>query len=375
MKVNYYKFKDCKKTDVILASDEDMMVGLYKNEPELFKDRYSYVSFAPHKKSNSIYVGATNIFGDLLVKFNVRTKEFVSCDFPHATWNGEQLWTPLEVKIHKGLNLDEKEDAIYFGTASLAPFSLTVPSKGGQLTKYSIKDGTYELLARPVQGDFYQGTLYDGDKKMVYFWTFGNSFGVYDIKKKALIRHIPIGSVPHIGVIDDDGHVWGSCSIGSPYLYRYIPEKDEFQFLQDECPIPDGNKAVGVMYSGAGPIDGAIKGANGLLYFGTSLGALLEVDPKNPSIKYLGKPFPGNRLPGLAVDDDGNILMCGGDDGTPYVAKYDIKTGAVKTLGKVIAEDGNACFRCHEIAYIDGKIFVAETDNPHRTGYLWEIEL
>ncbi len=33
------------------------------------------------------------------------------------------------------------------------------------------------------------------------------------------------------------------------------------------------------------------------------------------------------------------------------------------------------CFRPHDIALRDGVCYVGETDNPERTGYLWEVPL
>jgi hypothetical protein len=157
-------------------------------------------------------------------------------------------------------------------------------------------------------------------------------------------------------------------------FYKYIPEKNDY-FFPKGCLVPDGTEASNKMYTGAGPIDSAILGKNNLLYFGTALGALIELNPETYEVKYLGKPFPGIRMPGLALDKDGNVLMCGGSDGAPYIARFDILNRTISALGQVKSEDGNACFRCHEIVVIDNKAYVAETDNPERSAYLWEVEL
>lgn len=368
MKVNYYEHKTIGKLKEKLKSDEEMLQNL-NYSPDLFKDKYSFVSFCDYKKKNKLFIGTTNIFGDILIEFDTKTKTFRSCNYSTSHWDR------LESKIHKGLWLDEKEDALYFGTATLAPIAHTINSKGGQISKYKIKEEKFELIDRPTPADFYQGTMYDPARKLIYLLTGDtNGFGVYDVKAKKLIRHHPIGSIPHIGVIDDKGNVWGTCGVSKPVFFKYNPDKNEFAF-PEKLVVPDGLEASNKMYPGAGPIDSAIKGNNGMLYFGTALGALLELDPITYELKYLGKPFPGHRLPGLALDSEGNVLMCGGDDGAPYVAKFDIKERSIGALGQVIAEDGKACFRCHEIIVIDNKAYVAETDNPERTALLWEIEL
>ena len=368
MKVKYYEHKNFGKLKDKLASDEEMMQNL-NYSPDLFKDKYSFVSFCNYPKKNKLFIGTTNIFGDILIEFDVKTKTFRSCNYATSHWD------ILESKIHKGLWLDEQEDALYFGTATLAPIAKVVNSKGGQLSKYKIKEEKFELIGSPSQGDFYQGTMYDQKRKMMYLLTGEcNGFGAFDVKNKKLLRYNPIGSIPHIGVIDDSGAVWGSCGVSKPCFFKYIPEKNDYIFPEN-CFVPDGRAATGKMYDGAGPIDSAIKGNNGMLYFGTALGALLELNPVTYEVIYLGKPFPGIRLPGLALDNDGNVLMCGGDDGAPYVAKFDVRNRTINALGQVIAEDGTACFRCHEITFMDNKAYVAETDNPERSALLWEIEL
>lgn len=368
MKVKYYEHKVMGKLKEKLKSDEEMIQNI-SYTPDLFKNKYSFVSFCSYPKTNKLFIGTTNIFGDILIEFDIKTKTFRSCNYAN------QYWEPLECKIHKGLWLDEKEDALYFGTATLGNLSLTINSKGGKLSKYKIKEDKFEFLDSPIPSEFYQGTMYDPKLKYLYLLTnMTNGFGVYDIKNKKLLHHHAIGSIPHIGVIDNKSNVWCSYGVESQHFFSYNPETDSFTFPKN-AKIPEGTKATNIMYMGAGPIDSSIKANNGMLYFGTALGALLEVDPQTGSVEYLGKPFPGNRLPGLALDAEGNILMCGGDDGVPYIAKFDIKTRTINTLGQVKATDGMTCFRCHEIISIENKIYVAETDNPERSAVLWEIEL
>lgn len=368
MKVNYYGYKSFAKLKEKISSDEEMIRNL-NYSPDLFKDKYSFVSFCSYPKNDKLFIGTTNIFGDILIEFDLKTKTFRSCGYAKGYWD------PLESKIHKGLWLDEKEDALYFGTATLGGVPLTTNSKGGKLSRYKIREDKFEFIDSPIKGDFYQGTMYDPSRKMMYLLTGqGNGFAAYDVKNKKLLRYDMMGSIPHIGVIDDAGGVWGTYGVERHAFCKYIPEKNDYIF-PEKCYVPDGTEASNKMYVGAGPIDSSIKGVNGLLYFGTALGALLELNPNTYEVKYLGKPFPGIRMPGLALDKDGNVLMCGGSDGAPYIARFDIVNRTISSLGQVKAEDGNACFRCHEIIVIDNKAYVAETDNPERSALLWEVIL
>ena len=44
--------------------------------------------------------------------------------------------------------------------------------------------------------------------------------------------------------------------------------------------------------------------------------------------------------------------------------------------GAIVSEDGFAMYQCHDVTITpDGVLYAGENDNPHRSGYLWEIRL
>jgi outer membrane protein assembly factor BamB len=130
------------------------------------------------------------------------------------------------------------------------------------------------------------------------------------------------------------------------------------------------------MYPGAGPVDVMINGGDGYLYVGSSAGALYRLDPRTGQAEWLGKPTAAARMPGLKVWRDGLLLGVVGDDKAASVFTYDRERRAFRVLGPIIAEDGTALHRTHDLAIMnDDTIFVAETDAPDRSGYLWECRI
>lgn len=132
------------------------------------------------------------------------------------------------------------------------------------------------------------------------------------------------------------------------------------------------------MYPGAGPVDSMINGHDGYLYVGTTGGSLCRLDPQTAEIEYLGHPSPTRRLPGLMVWNEDLLLGVGGDREKGFVFTYDRRTGAFDRLGSIIdTESGLPLYRVHDVCR--GRdpytVYVAETDVPTRSGYLWECRI
>ena len=78
-------------------------------------------------------------------------------------------------------------------------------------------------------------------------------------------------------------------------------------------------------------------------------------------------------MPALVLADDGLLYGTCGDDGDVRVFTYDRSAGSFDVIANVAAGD-ERCFRPHDIAVVGRRIFVGETDNPRRPGFLWEID-
>jgi hypothetical protein len=368
MNVRYHIYKDI-QLDRAGASDEEIFLRGTRTARKVNRLRYSFVSMCYHPGRKTLYLGTTNGDGDILVAFNPATGKFTSCGFARSGLRNRH-----DVKIHKGIWLDEKEDALYFGTATLSPYADMFDSKGGSLLRYRIAARKFERLARPTPGDYYQATCYDPKRKMMYFYTIRNCFGVYDLKARRLVRYEAVESTPHCGIIDDAGGAWGTYSSSAQAFYRYDPARDRFEFPKGLA-FPNAYEASDIMYRGAGPVDSFIKAPDGSLYAGSALAELYRIDPVARKIEFICKPFPGQRLPGLAFGPDGLLYMCGGSDGHSMLSRYNPRTGGMETLGPVAARDGTSCFRCHEMVIIGRTAYIGETDNQTRSGYLWECQI
>lgn len=368
MKVTYHVYKDY-QLNVTGESDEEIFRSP-KYKALLRRRRFSFVSMCYDPVTNKLFVGTSNGAGDLLVEFDVASGRFRSCGYQRSGF-----WDRTEQKIHKGIWLDDKERALYFGTTTLRPIPETVDSRGGALVRYSIGKRRFALVATPTPGDFYQATCYDAVRKKMYMFTMpGSCFGVYDVRRKKLVRHDPMESIPHIGAIDDAGGVWGSYGVSRHYFFRYLPDENRYEFPEG-CAFPEARNAANVMYMGAGPTDAIINGGDGYLYAGSALGEVVRIDWRTAKVTYLGKPFPGRRMPGLAIGADGFLYLAGGTDEASMLARYDRGAGRFELLGPIIAKDGAGCYRCHELCVVGKTAYVGETDNRRRSGYLWACEV
>jgi hypothetical protein len=367
MKVSCLVFRDF-KLEAAVASDEEAITANPRNAGKIRRLRYSFVSMCHHPRRRSIYLGATNTSGDILLEFDLQSRRFKSCGYGRSGLRG-----PYEDKVHKGIHFVADEDALYFGTATLSGWAQMVDAEGGSLLRYDVNEKSFRCLARPTPGDFFQDVRYDPGRGKMYMFTRRGCFAVYDLKRGRTVRNETMGSTPHNGCIDDDGGVWGTYSPGSQAFYRYDPDADRFEF--PGTAFPNAREAANLMYAGAGPVDSMLNGGDGFLYTASALGEVYRLEPRSATLDYLGKPFPGKRLPAMNMAADGRIYLAGGEDRSQLLARYSRDDGRFELLGPLVAADGTRCYRSHELVAIDGVVFVGETDHPRRSGYLWVCEL
>ncbi|MCW8129507.1 MAG: hypothetical protein KIS92_03905 [Planctomycetota bacterium] len=369
MNVAYHAYKNYKMASSAETDEEKMSQVSAQEAAQARESLYSFVSMAYDKKRKVLFLGTTHRNGDILLEFNPQTGAFTSCGFGKT-----DIFCPgRDSKIHKGLTLDPDGEALYFGIASLSPLSDTIGKPGGAVVRYDIEKRAFTSLGRPILGDYIQGTCFDFHRGLAYLYTDRGNFGVYDMKNQKL-RHLEaMQSAPHNGCIDSEGGVWGTHSPGMQGFFRYNPASDRFEF--PKCVLPHANSAANIMYPGAGPVDGFINGGDGFLYVATPLGDFYRLDPRTSELMYLGKPFSDRRLPGVAIGDDGWIYLCGGKTRTSMLSRYSRKEQRFEYLGAVEHPDGTHLHYAHEIVVVDKTLFIAETDNPTRSGYLWECQV
>jgi hypothetical protein len=111
--------------------------------------------------------------------------------------------------------------------------------------------------------------------------------------------------------------------------------------------------------------------SSGQIYLGTvATGTLYEFDPAHLAVRPVAQAGPGGRITTIDEDERGRILFTGGFP-LMHVARYDPATGQTEDFGPVTDRYDQVYF--HGSAYVDGTLFLAETDSGVAT--LWEVKL
>lgn len=358
--VKYHILRDVKK-----VVEDDTRAN---QDAEVFNNRVSFVSLLTHPDGN-IYCGCTAYNLDIFSKFDPRTQKFTSLKY-------QDVAEEFEVKIHRSLEL-ASDGTIYGATATLYTLDKRLKTPGGTIFKYSPKTGKIKKLCVPLKHDYPQTITLDEKRKLIYGMTQPVfKFFVYHIDSGEVEDYDYMGSITHISCIDDAGCYWGTWDTVKHNLFKYNPKDRKITYFDHG--LPEGSKFADIMYRGAGPCDCMINGGDGFIYIGTTGGTLCRLDPKTAEVKYLGRPHPSTRLPGLKLLDDRRIVCAGGDREGGFIAIYDRKTNGWEHLGELIdVKTGTKLYRVHDLTLsLDKKTaYIAETDVPARSGYLWECKI
>ncbi|OGV49663.1 MAG: hypothetical protein A2017_07345 [Lentisphaerae bacterium GWF2_44_16] len=356
-KVNKYMVRPYLKKTGGLVDDNAAELA---NQEEFKKGYFAFTSLRYRPQDGLLYCGNTNFGNDLLRTFNLKTHEFTSLVY-------QEFGEKFEIKIHRSLELGD-DGKLYGATSCLHGVDKRLEGPGGKIFSYDPETRKFECLGIPVEHDYIQTISLDSERGMIYGFSYPVfEFFAFSISKREVVYRQFMDSISHISAIDDEGGYWGTWSFLHK-LFRYCPKENKVKFFNHGFP----EKGGGGMYRNAGPIDRMINGQDGFLYVATDLGSLYRLEPKSGELTFLGKPFSSTRLPGLALGDDGLLYMSGGDDDNCQIASYDRNAKRFDVLGKIGDDEGEKCFRTHDIEIVGNRIFVGETDHPKRTDYLWE---
>jgi hypothetical protein len=334
-----------------------------------FRDNYiAFTCLLANSTDGLLYCGVTAYNNDILHVFDPETKQFRSLGY-------QQVAERFEVKVHRSLEL-AGDGTIYGASACLHGLDKRREAPGGSLFTYTPTTGELKKLGIPVRYDYIQTISLDDRRGLIYGQTYPVlSFFVYHLAGGRTDDFGYFGSITHISAIDDDGCLWGTWDNVQHSLFKYDPTAGDVVYFMHG--LPEGAQMSNIMYPGAGPVDTMLNGGDGYLYVGTTGGTLVRIDPKTAEVKYLGKPYASRRMPGLKVWRDGLLLGVVGDTDLSYLFTYERETGTFADLGPII--DSDTClplYRTHDLAVLDDRhIYVAETDVPSRSGYLWECEV
>jgi len=329
--------------------------------PQEMIDNYiAFTSLLWVPDDSLLYCGVLSYCNDIVHAFDVESKTFRSLGY-------QQVAEKFEVKTHRSLEL-AGDGTIYGASAGLLGFNQRLEAPGGSV--YRLPPGTRrpEKLCVPCPHDYIQTITLDDQRNLVYGFTWpALKFFVYHIDTGEVEDYDCIGGNPHITALDDDGRLWGTWGGGfgkQQCLFSYDPATRSINWTTKGLP-------------GDGGVDGMVNGGDGYIYIGTVGGALCRLDPAKGEAEWLGKPTASNRMPGLTVWRDRLLLGIAGSNKATIVFTYDIDQNVFRTLGPIVAsEDGKPLHRPHDLALVGtDTLYVAETDVPGRSGYLWECQL
>lgn len=338
----------------------------------------SFVSLLYHPGTQRVYCGLTNWQNDLLYAFDPETKEFEDLRF-------RDIADRFDVKIHRSLEMDD-DGTIVGAVAGLHSYADHPEAAGGKLFVFDPVKKNYDVLGIPTPYDYIQSIALDRKRRIIYGngYPLNTQFG-FDMQARRPFPMKWIGG--HKLRCDNEGCLWGQSSevmrwpgindeaeqiaremfnvqTGSPKLYKYTPDKGYTVFDSYLYPIGGQNPAIANL----------IDGGDGFMYVGGSNGALYRVDKETGACDFLAMASPGGRLEGIAIGPDGRLYLGGGSFYCTRVAVYDRASGKLTDLGTIYdPERDETCIIVHALCITgDGVIYIGETDNMERSGFLWE---
>lgn len=341
----------------------------FTGNPDWKRNLISFTSLLWHPAEKKIICGMTAFDGDLMYSFDPATETFADLGYM-------DLAEKFEIKIHRSLHLC-KDGTILGATACLHREDQRREGHGGRIFRYDPKSGKFDFLGIPVPYDYIQTITVDEERQLLYGFTYPVfNFFVFDLKENRCRRVEYMGSIPHIVTLAPDGRYFATWNNRTHNLFAYDPDKDALTFYHHN--LPNTARSCGLMYPGAGPIDGMVTGPDGMLYIGEADGTLDRLDPATGQVTGLGRMVgEETRIPALELGADGRIYGIAGFLERCHLFAFDPATEQVEVFGAIRDdEDGTPLFIGHDIAIVDDHtIFVGETDTSDRAGRLWKCSI
>lgn len=343
-----------------------------------YLDWVSFCSLVWDRRSDLVYAGIASLSSDIFWTFNRSTGMFTSLGYKSF---GDQF----DAKFHRSLELDD-DGTFYAATALLHDPDCLMESRGGKLLKYEPHIAQYTLLDIPVPHHYIQSIALDRHNRVIYGCTFpAEILFSYDMRTAKSRQIAYIGAGYAMGqaekmALDRQGRLWGTWvqiraweSGDAPKgrrLFCYDPAADEMHWFLQGLPklFPGDPGGADTML---------LAEDDGLIYIGTSNGALCRLDPATAEVEFLGKPCNGKRLTGLKFGRDGQLYGVGGNDERVRVFSYDRESKKTTHYGVIYDYDyGEGADHCHDMCLTDDYVvYAGENDNPRRSGFLWECKL
>jgi len=332
-----------------------------------------------HEADDRVYLGITSFDADIFRAYDRASGQFVDLGYGRVA-------DAFDAKFHRSLVKWERDGCLYGAIALLHDVDRFWDAPGGAIVRYDPTDGALEKVAIPIAHHYIQSICLDAERGVLYGFTFTpERLFRYDLATGQTDDLGPISSGFGMAQgenieLDAEGRAWCGWSVTRAWqnesgvdanrFCRLSPGADRIEFLDAGLPRLDGSygydKAEGLFNLGTDSL--YASGVNGSLY---------RVDPETGMGTHLVTPIAGrrSRLASMALGPDGMAYGVTGRDGQCEVLRFDPRTEKHELLGAV-ADGDDRCWQVHDVAVTsDGVLYAGENDVPHRSGYLWEIEL
>lgn len=370
-------------------------------DPEWSRGWISFDTVCWSGENKKLYCGLNSIDGDLLYAFDPRDRQF-EC-LHTKQWTDE-----FDVKIHRTLLLNPKDNCLYFGTSLLHDIDQQREAKGGKVVRFDPKTQQYDVLTIPAPHLYIQSIAADWERNVIYSFTYpAEAVSRTDLQSRrsdllAYIGNAILFAQPHNGVVDRDGWLWGTCAETRAWdetpgkspirLFKYHPDRDAFVWFdhglscraEQKQLLDDPDMPPGVTGSlnetrhkeDFGFCDSMAYDGERYIYAGTVAGVLSRIDTQTGNVEKVANVMAASRLPALKIRD-GILYGGGGMHGHTQLIRWEVNTDKIESFANLFDPEINDCpARIHDLDVDENHtIYLAENDNHVRSSFLWTVEV
>jgi len=335
--------------------------------------------------TDTVFCGITSFDADIFWGWNRKESRWVDAGYARVR-------DPYDAKFHRSLVRRSRDGCLYAAQALLHDVDRFWEAPGASIVRYDPATNEIAKLATPMPHVYIQAIVLDESRNRIYGQTFTpENLVLYDLASKESRWLGPTSSGMAMAqgeniCLDDDGCVWGVWTVTRAWqpdpgvdqyrFYKYDPSCERIIYMDKGLPRVDGS------YGYEKP-EAFFNLGGGRLYVSGGSGALYRLDPKSGDAEFLFKAIGDegrgrrSRLAALALGPDGYAYGVTGRDGECEVIRFDPRDESYALLGPLRdTESGVAAWQVHDVCVTpDGTLYAGENDNPHRSGYLWEVRL
>lgn len=334
-----------------------------------------------NEEEDRIYLGITSFDADITKAFDRKTGTFIDLGY-------KKIADPYDSKFHRALVKRKSDGSIYAAIALLHCSDRQWDAPGGAIVRYDPKTNNIEKLCIPIPHVYIQAMVLDEERDLLFCQCFPPEY--------LITYSLRTGEVKNLGLVgsgiegmaqgeniefDNDGNLWGPWCLTRAWagskdedmnrIFCVPAGSDKIEFLKTGLPKRDGSYGYEKM-------EGIFNLGDGYMYASGGNGSLYRIDTSNGKATYLFTPISDrpSRLASMVVAPDGYAYGVVGRNGNCRLLRFDFKNTKYELLGKIIDENGEACYQVHHIISTnDGTLYACENDNHYRSSYLWEIKL